>query len=206
MRTFHSALIVVSFFASVHLACAQDIFYYTSGSASWVGHGATRTMTPAEGATFSGFRYFSQGAYTNAVSISVSDSVDSWDMQFVGPNETLPVVGDYPDATRWPFNGNGAGLSWVGNGRGDNTLTGNFQVLDAEFDSSGNLVSFAANFTQYDEGSTAAWNIGEIRYNSSVPIPEPSSLILLGGIGLLGLRQGRRGQMGSGGNYSGHLQ
>jgi hypothetical protein len=133
-------------------------------------------MTPAEGAIFSGFRYFNQGAYINAVSISVSDSTNNWSMYFVGPDETVPVVGDYPNATRWAFNGNGAGLSWIGDGRGDNTSTGNFQVLDATFDPSGNLLSFAADFTQYDEGISNEWNIGLIRYNSSVPLPEPRGL------------------------------
>lgn len=180
MNAIRPAFCVIALVIMAHRADAQDVFYYTSSPSSWVGQGNTRTMTPAGGATFSGFRYFTQGAYTNAVSISVSDAADNWTMEFVGPNLTLPTAGDYPNATRWPFQAAGQpGLDWSGDGRGDNTLTGNFQVLAATFDSAGNLSSFAANFTQYDEGNPAAWNMGAIRYNSDIPVPEPASILLL---------------------------
>jgi hypothetical protein len=158
---------------------ADDTLYFTSSPTSWVGHGQTRTITPSNGFTFNGFRYFSQGAYTNAVSISLTSSTEFWYLDFVGPHLTLPVTGSYPNAARWPFQSSDQpGLSFVGDGRGDNELIGSFEVLDATFDGSGNLLSFAADFTQYDEGDFSAWNRGSIRYHSAVPVPEPSSVLL----------------------------
>ena len=40
----------------------------------------------------------------------------------------MPTVGFYPNATRFPFQGTGAGLSISGSGRGCNELTGRFEV------------------------------------------------------------------------------
>jgi hypothetical protein len=196
VKFLRGAFAVLILLLSTDLSLAESIFYYTSSPTSWVGHGFTRTMTPVEGATFSGFRYFQQGAYTNAVSLSISDSVDNWTIQFVGPGEPLPTIGDYENAQRWPFQGGGPGLSWTGDGRGDNVLSGNFQVLDAGYDNQGNLVSFAANFVQYDEDNTSWWNVGEIRFNSDVPLPEPQ-LGLLAGMALVfivgfGRRRGKQ--------------
>lgn len=176
-----SALVILTLLVAADRSPAADVFYFTSSPTSWVGHGQTATITPATGAQFSGFRYFSQGAYTNTVSISVNNTgIDGWDMDFVGPNLTLPTVGDYENAARWPFQApDQPGLSWFGEGRGDNALSGNFQVLQADFDSGGNLTAFAANFTQYDEGRSDWWNIGMIRYNSDVPLPDPAALSIL---------------------------
>ena len=61
-------------------------------------------------------------------------------------------------------------------------LTGYFNVLQAVYDTNGQVVSFAVDFLQYDEGIVGDWNTGSIRYNSTVP--EPSS-ILLTAFGLL---------------------
>lgn len=190
-----SALIVVTLLVAADRSSADDVFYFTSSPTSWVGHGQTHTLTSAGGAQFTGSRYFSQGAYTNAVSISVSASlVEDWNMEFVGPNLTLPTVGDYEGAARWPFqSANQPGLAWTGEGRGDNALSGNFQVLQADFDSGGNLTAFAANFTQYDEGRPDWWNVGMIRYNSDVPLPDPAALPLLAALFPLALRRRARG-------------
>lgn len=164
---------------------ASDVFYFTSGPSSWVGHGFTETYDASQGANISVSRYFSQGAYTNAITFSITQGGDWWYLYFVGPNLTLPTAGDYPNAQRWPFQDAGyAGLSFDGDGRGDNTLTGSFNVLDAQFDSTGNVTSFAADFLQFDEGNPSWWNVGAIRYNSSLPIdvPEPMSMVVVSGL------------------------
>lgn len=62
-----------------------------------------------------------------------------------------------------------AGLSFSGNGRGCNRLTGRFDVLEAVYGLSGQVVSFAADFEQHCEGGTPAL-YGQIRYNSNVPL------------------------------------
>src|SRR5436305_111228 len=145
------ALVLIFFIAvvvSAQNAFAADIFYFTSSPSSWVGHGLTQTYN-----SVTSFRYYSQGAYTNAVEFSAG----GFDLFLVEPNSSLPTVGAY-NATRWPFMGSGAGLDFSGNGRGDNTLTGSFNVLQADYDASGKIAAFAVNWTQYDEGRTDWWN------------------------------------------------
>jgi hypothetical protein len=155
---------------------AADILYFTSSPTSWVGHGQTRTFTSPATA----FSARCIGHTNNAVELSFDDKTDWYYLDLIGPGKTLPTVGFYPDATRYPFNDSGAGLSFYGDGRGDNTLTGYFNVLQADYDTSGNIVSFAADFKQYDECVTANWVSGSFRYNSSIPIPEPCTILLFG--------------------------
>jgi hypothetical protein len=153
---------------------AADILIFTSSPGSWIGQGQTLTFSSPTSA-FSVYRYYNQGAYTDALEFGVA----GYYLFLVGPNYTVPAVGFYPNATRWPFMGSGAGLSFEAPGRGDNTLTGYFNVLQADYDATGNVVSFAVDFTQYDEGVTANWVSGSLRYNSTVPVPEPSNLVFI---------------------------
>ena len=48
------------------------------------------------------------------------------------------------------------GLSISGFGRGFSTITGHFTVTQADYDTSGNLIAFAASFVQYADGSGTA--------------------------------------------------
>jgi hypothetical protein len=198
---------LVGFFFVISAITAQqlnaaNIFYFTSSPTSWVGHGETRTITPSQGFTFGVSKYASQGAYTNALNIAVTNfdtappsQYDWWYLHFVGPNTTAANAGYYPDAQRWPFQDAGhPGLDFSGNGRGNNTLTGQFRVLEAVY--SGTAVQrLAVDFMQFDSGSTSKWNWGSFRYNSDIPlttIPEPSSLaLILVGAGLYVLRRRR---------------
>jgi hypothetical protein len=85
-------------------------------------------------------------------------------------------VGSYANATRWPFQETTApGLTFSGNYRVNNRLTGSFNILESNVADDGTF-SFAVDFLQYDEESTNAWIKGAIRYNSEVPVnltPEP---------------------------------
>ena len=174
---------------------ADDVLYYTSSPASWIGQGWTRTLTPANGLTFTAYPYLNQGTYTNDVHIALRSLTVACDLDFIGPNHSLVTLGDYPDAQRFPFEVAGnPGLAFAGDGRGTNSLTGDFQVLEATFDSGGNVLSFAADFIQYEDGIADEWDQGSIRFNSDIPIttvPEPCTFILAA-CGALGVILARR--------------
>ena len=66
-------------------------------------------------------------------------------------------------------------LDFSGNGRGNNSLTGSFNILESNIAEDGTF-SFAVDFLQYDEEITNWWIKGALRYNSDVPVnltPEP---------------------------------
>jgi hypothetical protein len=153
---------------------AAYILYFTSSPTSWVGHGQTKMFTSPTSA-FSSNRQFG-----NAVTLGFDNGKDWYSLDLIGQGSTTPTVGFYPNATRCPFNGAGPGLTFMGDGRCDNTLTGYFNVLQADYDIKGNVVSFAVDFMQYDEGFKTDWVSGSFRYNSNIPIPEPATILLLG--------------------------
>jgi hypothetical protein len=99
-----------------------------------------------------------------------------WNLELAAPKDASLSVGSYANATRWPFQETTApGLTFSGNYRGNNRLTGSFNILESNVADDGTF-SFAVDFLQYDEESTNAWIKGAIRYNSEVPVnltPEP---------------------------------
>jgi hypothetical protein len=93
-----------------------------------------------------------------------------WDLRFAAPAGATITPGVYEGATRWPFQSpTGPGLDVSGDGRGCNTLTGRFVVLEAVVDGLGNLAQFAADYEQHCEGGTPAL-FGSVRYRSAVPL------------------------------------
>lgn len=165
-------------------AAGANALYFASSPTSWVGHGQTHTFTSADGYSFTSQRMGSLGDRTNDLQFIIrqTSTLDRWELDFVGPDRILVEVGSYLDAQRYPFNEAGhPGLVFEGDGRGDNRLTGWFNVLEVTFDSGGQIQRFAADFTQYDEEDMARWNFGSFRYNSDIPlttIPEPSTIVL----------------------------
>jgi hypothetical protein len=79
-----------------------------------------------------------------------------WDGDFEAPSGDILAPGDYANATRYPFNGTGAGLDLSGNGRGCNQLTGKFKVTSIAFTSNATLRRFGATFEQHCEGEVPA--------------------------------------------------
>ena len=186
-------------------ATVVNAFYFTGNG--YVCGGQTETLTPAEGYTFT-----ASGNYQNGASLSVIQTgyTTWWYVDFAALGSQTLTPGYYPSATRYPFNTgfNGQpatnGLSFDGDGRGDNMLSGEFFVFDIQYGASGTITSLAADFIQYDENQLNWKNFGSIRYNSAVPldtpaavpatvVPEPScALLLIGGAGFLGLLRRRR--------------
>jgi hypothetical protein len=108
---------------------------------------------------------------------------DWWYLDFDAPNgQTLTAGTTYANATRYPFNGSGPGLSIYGQGRGCNELTGSFTVTEATFGGpdSSYVQDFVATFEQHCEGGEPALR-GTISIHNP-PAPEPLEL----GVGVAG--------------------
>jgi hypothetical protein len=149
---------------------------------------------------FSIVRNFDQG-------VRVTFQSDSyWSFDFAAPTydpatDTNPgnelTIGFYNNAQRYPFNSpTRPGLDFSGNGRGNNTLSGWFNVLDAAYEDNGDVLRFAVDFRQFDESDdmTGPSTYGSLRINSDIPInpvPIPSTLLLLSS-GLIWLVAKRR--------------
>ncbi len=163
---------------------AANILYYTSSPTSLVARGETRWVTEADGFTFSGIRYFNfpnQGGVGNAARLSVESANEWWQLTIVGRLALFPFPGHYPHARRWPFQeSHQPGLDFAANGRGNNRLTGEFTVYEAEFNET-ELTKFAVDFVQYDNEELHRWVRGSIRLDSDVPVivPEPSAMLLM---------------------------
>jgi hypothetical protein len=159
-------VIVLAVTAGSPSAQGNTVLYLDSEPGDWVGAGIQQTMTPGDG-TFSADRTFDNGV---AISFLGFNPGNFWHLQFAAPGKATLVPGVYEGATRWPFQApTDAGLSVSGDGRGCNTLTGRFEVLEAVYGAGGEVVSFAADFEQHCEGGEPAL-FGGVRFNSSIPL------------------------------------
>jgi PEP-CTERM motif len=176
------------------------VVYLRGEPGSWVsgGIGAPEaTWVHGVHGIFDASTNFSQG-------ISIRYQGDnSWNFDFAAPSydpETNTNVGQplevqfYANATRWPFNSpTRPGLNVSGAGRGNNQLSGWFNVLEVEYGTGGSITSFAVDFRQYDENLTQTGPslYGSLRFNSAIPVtltpvPEPApTAMLLAGLGVL---------------------
>lgn len=105
-------------------------------------------------------------------------SSDYWSFNFAAPQGTGLSVGEYTNATRYPFQSTiEPGLSVSGAGRGCNTLTGSFNVFEIARNANNELTKLAADFEQHCEGLAPAL-FGQVRFNyvdPSVPIANAGS-------------------------------
>ncbi|MFO1458029.1 MAG: Ig-like domain-containing protein [Verrucomicrobiota bacterium] len=95
---------------------------------------------------------------------------------FDGPGESALGVGRHPNALRTPFNGGQPGISISGNGRGCNTVSGSFEILEMEV-TDGTITRLWLKYRHSCEGFMPA-GTGEIRINSATApeFPEPRTL------------------------------
>jgi hypothetical protein len=136
----------------------QTVLAMSSQQGDYIGAGGQYLITLSDGV-------FTPTNSANVVLFSINNG-DGWNADFAGPTTARLGVGDYENAQRYPFQPAGTpGLSIFGAGRGCNTLTGNFQVLQAGYNSSNVLQSFSANFDQHCEGAAPAL-FGWLRYHT----------------------------------------
>ncbi len=158
------ALVVQLLSASVS-AAQTTALALNSQLGDFIGGGISQTFTPTDGA-FSTSRNFSNG-----ISVQFNGGPHFWFLDFAAPLGAPLATGVYEGATRWPFESLTApGLSVSGEGRGCNTLTGRFEVLEVVYGVSGNVERFAATFEQHCEGGVPAL-VGAILINSTLPGP-----------------------------------
>lgn len=102
------------------------------------------------------------------------DEYWSGDFQLPAGYEQLQP-GSYAELTRYPFHDPAAGgLSWHGEGRGCNTLTGWLIIDKADYSNDGKLAKLEMNFEQHCEGAVPALH-GKIKWyatDKTLP-PEP---------------------------------
>jgi len=144
----------------------------SSQPGDYIGAGGQYLITLSDGV-------FTPTNSANLVLFSINNG-DGWDNDFAGPTTARLGVGNYQNAQRYPFQPAGTpGLAIAGAGRGCNTLTGNFQVLKAGYNSSNVLQSFSANFEQHCEGATPAL-FGWLRYHALLQQFSASDAVISG--------------------------
>ena len=167
--------------------------YFFSEPGDFVGQGQEWFYALPDG-NFNISRNFDNGIdfrFSNFGLVDFSESI-SWNVSFAAPFEQTLVPGLYDGATRFPFqDASNPGLSASGDGRGCNRSGGRFEVVEAQYDSNGNIENFDAFFAQFCENESAMGTpalFGRVRYNASSSVPEPSSgVAILIGFGTLTL-------------------
>jgi hypothetical protein len=142
----------------------------TSSPGDYVGQGLKFLYTPAN-ATISVW-----GGPTG-LAIDVNAGVgDAWTVDLYPKTGAVLKPGVFANATRYPFNGAGNGLSVYGQSRGCNTVTGSFTVQHAVFSQVDDAPQhFEATFVQHCEGATPTLK-GTFTYGSETTPPPVSSL------------------------------
>jgi hypothetical protein len=102
--------------------------------------------------------------------IRVSNEDHNWTLRFDTPRLFPFSVGDWGNATRFPFHSpTRPGISVIGDGL-DSDVTGFFHVLQAEFLPDGSVSRLDVLFKQHSNRQSVAL-FGRVRVNSTVPEP-----------------------------------
>jgi len=165
-KTLGIVLVALIGLASAH---GQTIFTFSSSPTSFVGAGRSLYATPADGYTIG-----VSDTWRVQVWCYGPDFHPTWDVLFQAANYAPVTVGHYADTREPGVDPTRPSLYFFGEGRASSGPTGYFDILELNLDTNGAVVSFAADFVQYDHGDPAAWNAGSIRFNSAIPIPEPA--------------------------------
>jgi Domain of unknown function (DUF4347)/Bacterial Ig domain len=151
-------------------AFAESTLTMTGAAGDSVSQGRTYSFDLSQG-NFSGRRtYPTNSSSNNAVTIRYFEpwgDIKNWSLNFFAPNNQLLVAGQtYTGATRFPFQAAGfPGLDVSGEGRGNNTLNGQFTINSINYGTGDQITSLDANFEQRSGTSTTAPTFrGRVRY------------------------------------------
>ncbi len=160
------------------LASTGSVFL-SAEPGSWVGGGigaSEVTWTHGVEGLFSISTNFDQGA-----TVTFNDG-NHWSFDFAAPtydpvtntnNGNQLEVAFYDNATRFPLNSpTRPGLNFSGNGRGNHTLGGWFDVLEIVYGTGNDVLSLAVDFRQFDESEsmTGPSTFGSLRINSDIAL------------------------------------
>jgi hypothetical protein len=166
VRAAVAALLAAAAFAAptaIHASASVDLLAFDSVD-DFIGQGATLSVDDSE-ASFGVY-----GLTTPSRLVLYVSALDGqyWFLEFDAPLGQALHVGSYPHAARPQPLGQPAISIW-GNGRGCNTSTGDFTILDLATDGSGVPTSAAIAFDQSCD-SDFGLLAGRIRVGSTVPI------------------------------------
>ncbi|NNF15229.1 MAG: Ig-like domain-containing protein [Gammaproteobacteria bacterium] len=103
-------------------------------------------------------------------SVRIDTSFDGWRFSFDNVGDGPLLEGVYEEATRYPFQSVvRPGLDASGGGRGCNTLTGRFVILEILYGAGGDIDRFAADLALKCDGSFGVFR-ASIRINSDLPL------------------------------------
>ena len=188
-------LLVAALAASACVPAAHGGFAHVildSAPGSYIGQGQNYDITDNHASAYSPYYQLPNGLPTlETFSVFQSGNVYA---SLTFSTHMLGIAlqpGTYNNVARSPFEGPGqAGLDVTFYDEGSNMLTGSFTITDATYykDASGvyQVDTFAATFDQISDNGTSHVT-GSIVYTAFATVPEPSSIVLCGLAGLIGL-------------------
>ncbi|MGI9202479.1 MAG: hypothetical protein ACR2Q3_00630 [Woeseiaceae bacterium] len=154
--------------ATVSIASADTTITLDSDAGDYIGQGQSYNYDDSN----ADIRYSRN--YDNGITVTIrnlpGEPSDWWTLNLAAPGNAEIQPGVYEGAIRFPFQAvDQPGLSFSGNGRGCNTLTGSFDVLEVAYDGAGDVTALSATFEQHCEDATPALN-GSIVFNTVPPV------------------------------------
>jgi hypothetical protein len=145
-------------------AAELSIMYFTSEENSSTGGGETHVLANSNGSIMP-----LRNEY-NGITLSYSGDVN-WSLNLVAANREEIEVGQYTSVRVYPYQSvSEHGMLLSSQYHYCYGLTGNFEILEVEYDGDGKVLKLAVDFEQRCSGDASGAFKGYARYNSSVPI------------------------------------